>query len=180
MSDTPVTCITRIVSAVLDVSTVSVVNSWSHSIPKTSHATMNIMIKKILNKKVGFNYVILDRYTAGLVLKSEDVKQVRFGRCNITSAHAGFANSRPVVYNLGIGQSVTRYLLLKKSEINRLIGLSKQTGVALIPLELHIAKYIKLIIGVCKGKKMHDKRAAIKDREQKQSLLQYKHKWQKQ
>lgn len=124
------------------------------------------------NRKARFEYELLSKYTAGLVLKGTEVKPIRNGKCNISSAYISFINGKPVIYGMqiestGLNSKRTRSLLLKKREISKLIGQNEQKGLTLVPLHIFISQtgFIKIEFAVGKGKKEYDKRAAIKKRE---------------
>lgn len=132
------------------------------------------------NRKARFEYEILESFEAGIVLSGSEVKSLRAGKANIADAHAGEMGGAIWLFNAHIAEypqagrrghlpTAPRKLLLHAKEIKRLIGVTKEKGQTLIALSLYfnsrgIAK-VKLAIG--KGKKLHDKRASIKDREWK-------------
>lgn len=130
------------------------------------------------NKKAFHDYFIEEKFEAGLVLEGWEVKAIRAGRVQLKEAYVVVKNG--AVYLIGCHISPllsasthilpdptrTRKLLLNKSEINKLIGKTERAGFTLMPLNMHFSKgRIKLDIGLAKGKKQHDKRAAEKDRE---------------
>jgi SsrA-binding protein len=130
------------------------------------------------NKKAFFDYFIEDRYEAGLELEGWEVKSIRAGRVHIKEAYVRVIRSQ--VYLVGATISPlpsasthvkpdptrSRRCLLHRNEINKLIGKVKERGYTLAPLNLHWkGSNIKLEIGLAKGKKAHDKRDSIKDRE---------------
>ena len=130
------------------------------------------------NKKAFHEYFIEARYEAGLVLEGWEVKAIRAGRVQLKEAYVVVKKGE--VWLLGCHISPlptasthikpdpvrTRKLLLHAEEIKRLIGKVERAGYTLVPLNLHYAKgRIKVEIGLAKGKKQHDKRAAEKERE---------------
>ncbi len=130
------------------------------------------------NKKAFHEYFIEERYEAGLVLEGWEVKAIRAGRVQLKEAYVVVKKGE--VWLLGCHVSPlptasthvkpdpvrTRKLLLHAEEIKRLIGKVERAGYTLVPLDLHYAKgRIKVEIGLAKGKKLHDKRAAEKERE---------------
>lgn len=142
------------------------------------------------NKKAFHDYFIEERFEAGLVLEGWEVKSIRAGRvqlaesyvvvkggaiwligCHISPLATASTHVRP-------DPTRTRKLLLHAAEINKLIGKTERAGYTLVPLNLHFSRgRIKLEIGLAKGKKQHDKRAAEKEREwqrEKQRLLREK------
>jgi len=139
------------------------------------------------NKKAFHDYFIEEKFEAGLVLEGWEVKAIRAGRVQIKEAYVVVKNGAVFLIGCHISPLLTasthilpdptrsRKLLLHASEINKLIGKTERAGFTLIPLNMHYVKgRIKLDIGLAKGKKQHDKRAADKDREwqrEKQRLV---------
>ncbi|MGQ9685409.1 MAG: SsrA-binding protein SmpB [Thiobacillaceae bacterium] len=130
------------------------------------------------NKKAFHEYFIEERYEAGIVLEGWEVKAIRAGRVQLKEAYVVVKKGE--VWLLGCHVSPlptasthvkpdptrTRKLLLHAAEIKRLIGKVERAGYTLVPLDLHYSKgRIKAEIGLAKGKKLHDKRAAEKERE---------------
>jgi SsrA-binding protein len=132
------------------------------------------------NRKAFHDYFIEERYEAGLVLEGWEVKAIRGGRANIKE---GYVISRGAeLYLIGAHISPlpeasthvtpdpvrTRKLLLKTAEIHKLLSKVERAGYTLVPLNFHFSKgYIKLEIGLAKGKKQYDKRAVEKEKEWK-------------
>ncbi|PWY56582.1 SsrA-binding protein [Legionella qingyii] len=132
----------------------------------------------VLNRKAGFNYFIEDQYEAGLVLEGWEVKSLRAGKINLSDAHIIIKNSEAFLLGAQIQPLITasthsipdpirtRKLLLNKKELNQLIGSVERQGYTIVPLSLYWKKNkIKIKIALAKGKKEHDKRDTIKDRE---------------
>lgn len=130
------------------------------------------------NKKAFHDYFIEERYEAGLILEGWEVKAIRAGRVQIKEAYVVLKNGAVWLVGCHISPLATasthinpdptrsRKLLLHAEEIKTLIGKVERAGYALVPLNLHYTKgRIKLEVGLAKGKKQHDKRAAEKDRE---------------
>ncbi|MCC8023356.1 MAG: SsrA-binding protein SmpB [Clostridiales bacterium] len=125
------------------------------------------------NKKAYHDYFVLETLESGLELFGTEVKSIRQGRVNLKEAWCGVENGEMFVHGMHIapfeqGNVFNRdpmrkkKLLLHKKQIMRLYGESKQDGLAIIPLKLYFSgSYAKLSIGLCKGKKNYDKRAAI-------------------
>ncbi len=137
----------------------------------------------IANRKAGFNYVLLDRFEAGLVLTGSEVKSMRAGRANLTDAYAFIKGGELWLLNCHISRydpaannnhepTRTRKLLLKKSELNKLIGKMKEKGLTVIPTRLYFSArgFVKCEIALAKGKQNADKRDTIKKREVDRSL----------
>ncbi|MCP5277220.1 MAG: SsrA-binding protein SmpB [Thiobacillus sp.] len=139
------------------------------------------------NKKAFHDYFIEERYEAGLMLEGWEVKAIRAGRVQLKEAYVVLKKEEVWLVGCHISPLATasthikpdptrsRKLLLHAQEIKKLIGKVQQAGYTLVPLNLHFTKgRIKLEIGLAKGKKLHDKRAAEKDREwarEKQRIL---------
>ena len=130
------------------------------------------------NRKARHDYFIEERFEAGLVLEGWEVKAIRAGRANLKEAYVVVKAGQIVLLGSHISPLATasthvkpdatrtRTLLMHREEINRLIGKVERAGYTLVPLDLHFKKgRIKLEIGLAKGKKQHDKRATIKERE---------------
>lgn len=130
------------------------------------------------NRKAFHDYFIEEQYEAGLVLEGWEVKSIRAGRAQIKESYVVLRNGAFWLMGAHISPLLTasthitpdpirsRKLLLNQKEINKLIGKVERAGYTLAALNLHYHKgRIKLDIGLAKGKKMYDKRAAEKDRE---------------
>ena len=143
------------------------------------------------NKKAFHDYFIEERYEAGLVLEGWEVKAIRAGRVQLKEAYVVLKQEEVWLIGCHISPLPTasthikpdptrsRKLLLHAQEIRKLIGKVQQAGFTLVPLNLHYTKgRIKLEVGLAKGKKLHDKRAAEKEREwqrDKSRLMRDKH-----
>jgi SsrA-binding protein len=130
------------------------------------------------NRKAYHDYFIEERFEAGLALEGWEVKAIRAGRANLKEAYVVVRNGQIVLLGAHISPLTTasthvkpdptrtRTLLMHREEIARLIGKVERAGYTLAPLDLHFKNgRIKLEIGLAKGKKQYDKRAAIKERE---------------
>lgn len=135
------------------------------------------------NKKANFNYEVLEKFEAGLVLTGQEVKSIRLGRMTLDASYVVFKGQEPYL----IGSKVpayqpkntpdsynpenTRKLLLGKSEINYLFGKTSKTGLTLVPLKVYSnGAKIKLEFGLAKPKKRFDKREDIKKREHEREI----------
>ena len=139
------------------------------------------MSEKIVanNKKARFDYTIMDSMEAGIELAGTEVKSLRNGKCNIAEGYVIDENGELFLKNVNITEYShgninnheplrKRKLLLHKNEIIRLIKSIKEKGITVIPLKMYFkGSLIKVEIGVCKGKKLYDKRETIKEREDK-------------
>ncbi len=138
----------------------------------------------IQNKKARFQYEILDKYTAGIVLTGTEIKSIRSSKASIAESFCEFSeNGELFVVNMTIQEyafgnyynhkpKATRKLLLNKKELKKLNKEVQNTGLTIIPLRLFINDkgYAKLDIALAKGKKLFDKRETIKDRDNKRNL----------
>ncbi|MCB4809380.1 SsrA-binding protein SmpB [Tamlana sp. 62-3] len=138
----------------------------------------------ILNRKARFNYEILDKYTAGIVLSGTEIKSIRSGKASIAESFCEFnEQSELFVINMTIEEylygtyynhkpKAQRKLLLNKRELKKLLKEVQNTGLTIIPLRLFINDkgLAKLDIALAKGKKLYDKRESIKDRDNKRNL----------
>ena len=134
---------------------------------------------EILNRKARFNYFVEDEIECGIELFGNEVKSIRDGNCNIKDSYAVVRNNEVFVINMFIkkykdasifaaDETRSRKLLLHKKEILKLRDKLEIEGYTLVPLKIYFVKNkVKLLLGVCKGKKNFDKRDAIKDREMK-------------
>jgi len=144
----------------------------------------------VQNRKAFHDYFIEERLEAGIVLDGWEVKAIRAGRVQLKEAYVIVHDGEIHLVGCHISPlpaasthvtadpTRTRKLLLHASEINRLIGSVERSGYALVPIDMHYSRgRIKLEIGLAKGKKQHDKRAAEKDREwrrEQQRLMRVK------
>ena len=134
------------------------------------------------NRRARFEYAILESFEAGIELKGTEVKSLRAGQANLKDSFAKIDNNEIFVYNLHIapyefGNRANvdpvrpRKLLLHKREIRRLAGETGTKRLVLIPLKLYFKGGIaKLELSLAKGKKLYDKRRAIRDRESDREL----------
>lgn len=134
------------------------------------------------NKKAYHDYFVEDTYEAGIVLVGCEVKSIRLGAINLRDSFVIIKNSEVFMigahispYKMGSYNNVdprrTRKLLLNRSEINKLRGKVEQKGYTLVPLKVYFKDaLVKVQIGLCKGKELHDKRQAIKEKENDRNL----------
>jgi SsrA-binding protein len=141
----------------------------------------------INNRKAGHEYFIEEKYEAGIVLEGWEVKAIRAGQVNIKEGYVIVRDAELYLLNANISPlkttsthvkpepTRTRKLLLRAEEIRKLIGKVERAGYTLVPLDMHFkAGRIKLEIGLAKGKQLHDKRDAAKEKDwnrEKQRLL---------
>jgi SsrA-binding protein len=141
----------------------------------------------IRNKQASFEYEFLDKFIAGLVLKGTEIKSIREGKVNLQEGYCYFSRgemftkgititpySQGTYYNHEAGRE--RKLLMKKSELRKLESKVEEKGLTLVPLRLFVNDrgVAKLEIALAKGKKLHDKRNTIKERDIKRELSRVK------
>lgn len=140
----------------------------------------NILIK---NKRATFDYEILDVYTAGIVLVGTEIKSLRLGKGSLVDTYCYFHNGELWVKNMYIAEYFygtynnhvarrERKLLLNKKELRKLEDASKSVGTTIVPTKLFINDrgLAKLQIGLARGKKEYDKRASIKERDDRREM----------
>jgi len=122
------------------------------------------------NKKAFHDYFVVESFECGIELVGTEIKSIRQGGCNLKDSWASIDNGEVFVKGMHISPYEkgnifnkdplrVRKLLLKKKEISRLFGTVKQDGLTLIPLSLYFkGSLVKLQLGLCKGKKLYDKR----------------------
>lgn len=134
------------------------------------------------NKKAYHDYFVLETYEAGLELYGTEIKSIRNGRVNLKDSFCSVDNGEMFT----IGMHISPYeqgnifnrdplrkkkLLLHKKEIMKLFGQSQQQGLSIVPLQLYIKNgRAKLEIGLCKGKKLHDKREVAAKRDAERTI----------
>ena len=130
------------------------------------------------NKKARFDYQVLDEVEAGIVLKGYEVAAIKNKMVSLKGSYAYFHSGELFLLNMHVSPyqaknmpktyepTDTRKLLLKKSEITKIHSKIKEMGLTLIPLKIYSKNgIIKVLIGLCKGKKKYDKRESIKERD---------------
>ncbi len=136
----------------------------------------------VTNRKAHHEFHLFDKYEAGIVLQGSEVKSIREGKANLSDAYIRISNGEVFVVNLHISlyrfttvfapePTRMRKLLLKRQEIERLIGQLSKKRCACVPLRLYFKRgYVKIEIAIAKKKLAHDKRAAIKEKIQKREI----------
>lgn len=130
------------------------------------------------NKKAWHDYFIEDVYEAGLVLTGTEVKSIRLGKVNLKESFCRIKNGEVFINNMNVSPyeqgnrenpsdpTRMRKLLLHRTEIGKLIRLVDEKGFALVPTKIYLKNgLVKVEIGVAKGKKLHDKRETLKQKE---------------
>jgi SsrA-binding protein len=141
----------------------------------------------IKNRQASFQYELLDKYVSGIALKGTEIKSIREGKVNLQDGYVYFSNEEAFVRGVNISPFAQgthynheaareRKLLLKKTEIKRLKAQVEEKGLTVVPIRLFINDrgYAKLEIAVGRGKKNHDKRESIKERDIKRELSRTK------
>lgn len=148
------------------------------------------MCAKILNKvnienrRAKFDYQLLEKLVAGMVLTGTEIKSIREGKAALVDSYCYFRNNELFIKNMNISEysegthynhepNRERKLLLSKAELNKLQKKMKDQGLTIIPLKLFISDsgYAKLEIALAKGKKEFDKRESIKERDVKREIM---------
>ena len=144
---------------------------------------------EIINRRAKFDYFIEEEYEAGIELTGTEIKSIRNGHCNIKDSYGIIRNNEVFLLNMFVGQykegnifnhdeTRTRKLLLHKKEIKHISKEIEIKGLTIVPLKLYFKdSKLKVLIGICKGKKSFDKRETIKqrdiNREVKKNLKNY-------
>ncbi len=140
---------------------------------------------EIRNKKATFDYTVESELEAGIELVGTEIKSIRAGSANLKDTYVVIKNNEAFVLNMFIAkyeegnqfnheETRTRKLLLHKKEILKLKEAVSQDGYSIIPLKLYLKRgKAKLLIGVCKGKKLYDKRESIKKRDEEREKRRY-------
>ncbi len=129
------------------------------------------------NRKARHDYYIQDTIETGVVLVGTEVKSLREGRAHLKDSYALVKNGEVFLFNCHISPYThgnlqnheplrTRKLLLHRAQIRKLLGLTTQKGFTLVPLKIYFTRSkVKLALGIAKGKKLHDKRHALREKE---------------
>jgi len=142
---------------------------------------------QILNKKAKFEYIILDRYTAGIQLFGTEIKSIREGKASLVDSYCAIEHDEMYVKQMHIAEyrfgsyanhvaKRDRKLLLQRREIRKIARATKETGKTIIPLCLFINEngLAKLEIAVCQGKHTYDKRQSLREADDKRQMAQVK------
>ncbi|MBE7702964.1 MAG: SsrA-binding protein SmpB [Cyanobacteria bacterium SIG28] len=147
------------------------------------------MSKKVVstNRKAFHDYLIFDKFIAGIVLTGTEIKSIRKGMLNLKDSFAKIEDGEVFLYNMHISpyEQGNRYnhepervrkLLLNKNEIMKMLGKIKKEGYTIVPLELFLSNgFAKIEIGLAKGKKLYDKREAIAKKTQERNIARGKY-----
>lgn len=135
------------------------------------------------NRRARFDYEITDTVLAGIVLTGQEAKSCRAGHVDLGGSYVSFHGGKPVIKHLKIAPYAyaasqlaaydpgrERALLLSKTEARKLEEASEQKGVTIIPLEVRAGTFVKVLIGLGRGRKTVDKRRTIKERDVQKRL----------
>lgn len=134
------------------------------------------------NKKAYHDYFVDETYEAGISLFGTEVKSVRDGKINLKDSYVSVKTGEAFLIGAHISPYErgnifnrdplrSRKLLLHRREINKLVGLTQRDGYTLIPLKVYLkGSYVKVLLGLCRGKKNYDKRDAIAERDAKRNM----------
>ncbi|HEY9699773.1 MAG TPA: SsrA-binding protein SmpB [Trichocoleus sp.] len=135
------------------------------------------------NREARYQYEILETYETGIELLGTEVKSIRQGKVNLRDGYALVRNSEVWLHNVHISPHETtnqvynhdprrtRKLLLHAQEIRKLIGSVEQKGLTLVPLKMYMKRgWVKLSLGLVRGKKLHDKREDLKRKQEKREI----------
>ena len=146
------------------------------------------MEKRIIakNPTAYHNYEIIDKMEAGIVLFGTEIKSIRSGKVNLKDSYAIIEKNNEVyIYSMNISPYEQgniynkdplrpKKLLLNRNEINKLIGLVSKKGYSLIPINMYFkGNFVKISLGIGKGKKLYDKREDLKEKESKRKIERY-------
>ena len=141
-----------------------------------------MIIVEILNRVARYDYFIEEEYECGIALTGTEIKSIRDGKANIKDSYGIIRNGELFLLNMFINhykegnifnheETRTRKLLMHKAEIRKLNDKIKLEGYTLIPLKVYFVRNkVKILLGLCKGKKNFDKREAIKERDLKKQV----------
>jgi SsrA-binding protein len=141
----------------------------------------------IRNRQASFQYELLEKTVAGIALKGTEIKSIREGKANLQDGYVYFNNGEAFVKGVNITPysegthynheaSRERKLLLKKSELRKLEARVEEKGLSLIPIRIFMSErgFAKIEIALARGKKLHDKRDSIKEKDLKRELSRIK------
>jgi SsrA-binding protein len=137
----------------------------------------------IENRKANFEFTILEKFLAGIKLMGTEVKSIKESKASISEAFCHIINSEIFIKGMHVSEYKNikhtnhepvrdRKLLLNKKEIDKLSKSIKEKGLTIIPLAIQLSEtgYVKILIGLAKGKKTYDKRNSIKEKDIKREL----------
>ena len=134
------------------------------------------------NRRAKYDYEIIDKVEVGIVLTGQEVKSCRQGNMNLAGSYVSLLGGKPMLKNASIAAyqyasglenynpDRDRQLLMKKAELKKIESQLAEKGVSLIPMEVRAGRFIKVLLGLGKGKKKLDKRQSIKEREMSRKM----------
>ena len=134
------------------------------------------------NRKFSYEYMVIDTYEAGIKLTGTEIKSIRQHKVSINDSYVQIKDYKPVIINMNISkydmgnifnheETRTRELLLHKNEILKLFNKTKLDGLTIIPTKVYLkGSLCKVEIALCKGKKLHDKRESLKEKDTQKRL----------
>lgn len=134
------------------------------------------------NRELNFKYEVIEKIQCGIVLKGTEVKSIRDSKISIKEGFVLIRNGEAILKNVHIdpfdhgninnlNETRDRKLLMHKEEIEKISTLVRQGGYAIIPYKVGLSRsFVKVEIAICKGKKLHDKRQSIKEKEEKRKI----------
>ena len=140
---------------------------------------------EVKNKKAYFDYTIINELEAGIVLSGTEIKSIRNGSIDLKDSFITIKQNEAYIINMYIAkyeevnifnhdERRSRKILLHKKEIKKIKEKVELEGTTIIPLKLYFKKNkVKILIGICKGKKLYDKRAALKEKDLKRETKYY-------
>ena len=140
----------------------------------------------VKNREINFKYEIIEKIECGIELKGTEVKSIRNSMCNLKDSFAYIKSGEVILKNMHISPyemgninnvdpTRDRKLLIKKNEILKLTNYINQGGYTLVPHSLYIkGRWVKIMLGVCKGKKLYDKRESLKEKDAKKQVNAFK------
>lgn len=137
----------------------------------------------IRNKRASFDYELLEKFTAGIVLAGTEIKSIRMGKASLVDAYCYFVNGELWIKNMNISEYKDgtynnhaerreRKLLLQRKELKKIERKVKETGLAIVPTRMFISEkgFAKLQIALAKGKKQYDKRQSLREKDDKRQM----------
>ena len=154
----------------------------AHAHPKGSQGSSDGLRTLCTNRKARHDYHIEETYEAGIALLGSEVKSIREGRANLRDSYAAFRDGELFLYNCHISPYAQasrfnadplrpRKLLMRREEMQRLVGKVEQKGLTLVPLSLYLkGRLVKVGLALARGKKQYDRREDIKRREAEREM----------
>lgn len=161
-------------------SVASKIRQYSRELAQPCYARFMKVVAQ--NRRARFDLEITDTIEAGMMLTGQEVKSCRAGQASLAAAYVSFHGGKPLLKNAKIppyrfasgldsyDPDRDRPLLISKRESEKLASLTQERGVTVVPLEMRAGKYIKLLLGIGKGRKRIDKRERIKEKDMERKM----------